>query len=175
MLAVTAAGGLVGGMLLLRTPSTAFERALPWLLLAATLMLAGGAKIAPVLRSLAESRTAVLATQFALGVYGGYFGGAVGLMMMAAWRMLTGADVQKMQGARTMMVTAANAMAVATFIVAGAVAWWSAAALAVGSLLGGYLGAHVGRRLPPAAVKWGTVALCAAITTLFFIRAYARA
>jgi hypothetical protein len=94
-------------------------------------------------------------------------------MMMAAWRMLTGAEVHAMQGARTLMVTVANAVAVLTFVVAGAVAWPLSLALGAGALAGGYLGAHVGKRLSATVVKLATVSLCAVVTVLFFIRAYA--
>ena len=172
LVGVTLVGGLLGGLLLLLTPSSAFDRVLPWLLLAATIMLAGGPRIAPRLSRVANHPATVVGVQFALGVYGGYFGGAVGIMMMAAWRMLTGAEVHAMQGARTLMVTVANAVAVLTFVVAGAVAWPLALALASGALAGGYLGAHVGRRLPATVVKLATVGLCAVITLLFFVRAY---
>ncbi|ACG78595.1 conserved hypothetical protein [Phenylobacterium zucineum HLK1] len=170
LVAATVAGGFAGGLLLLWTPSATFDRVLPWLLLAATAMLAGGPRIAPRLAGLAGRPAVLLLLQFGLGVYGGYFGGAVGIMMMAAWRMLTGAEVRDLQGARTLMVTAANAIAVATFVVAGAVAWPFALALGAGALAGGYAGAHAGRRLPARVVKWTTVGLCAGVTVLFFLR-----
>ncbi|MFN3511896.1 MAG: sulfite exporter TauE/SafE family protein [Phenylobacterium sp.] len=170
LVAATVVGGLVGGLLLLWTPSSTFDQVLPWLLLAATAMLAAGPRIAPRLAGLAGRPAVLVVLQFGLGVYGGYFGGAVGIMMMAAWRMLTGAEVQALQGARTLMVTAANAVAVATFIVAGAVAWPFALALGAGALAGGYAGAHVGRRLSAPVIKWATVALCAGVTVLFFLR-----
>lgn len=173
LVGATLIGGLVGSLLLLWTSSSAFDRVLPWLLLAATIMLAAGPKIAPRLSRVANRPATGIGVQFALGVYGGYFGGAVGIMMMAAWRMLTGAEVHAMQGARTLIVTMANAVAVLTFIVAGAVAWPLALALGSGALAGGYLGAHVGKRLPATVVKLATVSVCAVVTVLFFIRAYA--
>ena len=174
LVGATLMGGLVGALLLLWTPSSAFDRVLPWLLLAATIMLATGPKVGPRLSRVANRPAIVIGVQFALGVYGGYFGGAVGIMMMAAWRMLTGAEVHAMQGARTLMVTMANAVAVLAFIIAGAVAWPLAVALGAGALAGGYLGAHVGKQLPPTVVKVATVGVCAVVTVLFFIRAYAQ-
>jgi uncharacterized membrane protein YfcA len=173
LVGATLIGGLVGGLLLLWTPSSAFDRVLPWLLLAATIMLAAGPKIAPRLSRVANRPAPVIGVQFALGVYGGYFGGAVGIMMMAAWRMLTGAEVHAMQGARTLMVTMANVIAVLAFILAGAVAWPLALALGFGALAGGYLGAQVGKRLPATVIKLATISVCAVVTVLFFIRAYA--
>jgi uncharacterized membrane protein YfcA len=170
LIATTVVGGLVGGLLLLWTPATAFDRVLPWLLLAATATLAWGPRIMQRRRPLADHPAALVAIQFALGVYGGYFGGAVGIMMMAVWRLLTGAEVYHMQGTRTLMVIAANAVAVLTFIAAGAVAWPAVLAVGAGALVGGYSGAHLGRRLPERIVKFVTVALCALVTVLFFAR-----
>ena len=93
MLAVTLAGGLAGALLLLWTPTTMFDQLLPWLLLVATLMLAAGPRLGAALRArLAAGPAVVLAIQVLLGLYGGYFGGAVGLMMIAAWSLLDGAD-----------------------------------------------------------------------------------
>ena len=94
-LAATLAGGLIGALLLLGTPGAAFDRVLPWLLLAASLALGFGPRLGPALRArFRMSLPAVLAVQFVLGIYGGYFGGAVGLMMMAAWSVLDGADLK---------------------------------------------------------------------------------
>ncbi len=172
-LLATVAGGLVGAVLLLATPNAAFDRLLPWLLLVATLVLAAGPRLGPAVRT--RFRTGlptVLAIQFALGLYGGYFGGAVGLMMMAAWSLLDGADLKALNPPRTLLVTAANSVAVLCFIGAGIVRWPEVAAVVAGGMLGGYGGAHAGRRLPSTLVRRATVTLAAAMTVLFFIRGY---
>jgi uncharacterized membrane protein YfcA len=169
----TLTGGFVGAMLLLWTPASTFDRILPWLLLAATSMLAFGGRIGPALRTrFRAGLPTVLAIQFVLGLYGGYFGGAVGLMMLAAWSLLDGADMKALTPTRTLMTSAANAIAVICFIVAGAVRWPEAISVGLGALCGGYGGAHLGRKLPPAAVRTTTVVFAAAMTVLFFIRAY---
>ena len=113
----------------------------------------------------------ILALQFALGVYGGYFGGAVGLMMMAAWSLLAGVDLKQLNPPRTLMVSAANTVAVVCFAIAGAVRWPQALMVALGALAGGYLGAHLGRRLDPRVVRAATIALSVAMTAVFFVRA----
>lgn len=172
MLAVTLAGGLAGALLLLWTPSSAFDAILPWLLATATLALAFGPKVAPWLQRHAQlGAPPILVLQFALGVYGGYFGGAVGLMMMAAWSLLAGADLKALNPARTLMVSAANTVAVVCFALAGAVRWREALIVGATAILGGYLGAHFGRRLDSGLVRAATIALSVAMTAVFFVRA----
>ena len=86
LLVITLIGGSIGAGLLLSTPTIAFDLVLPWLLLAATVTLALGPRIGSWLRNRYQVKpTAVLLIQFALGIYRGYFGGAVGVMMVAAW------------------------------------------------------------------------------------------
>lgn len=172
MLAVTLVGGLAGALLLLWTPSSAFDAILPWLLLVATLALAFGPQVAPWLHRHARlGPRPILALQFALGFYGGYFGGAVGLMMMAAWSLLAGVDLKQLNPARTLMVSAANTVAVLCFALAGVVRWPEALVLGAAALVGGYLGAHLGRRLDARVVRAATIALSVGMTVAFFVRA----
>jgi len=171
--AVTLLGGLIGSLLLLWTPTTLFDRVLPWLLLTATLMLVFGRRLGPALRArLRVGLPGVLAVQLLLGIYGGYFGGAVGLMMTAAWCILDNADVKALNAPRTLMVSAANAIAVLIFMLFGAVYWKAALLLGAGALLGGWAGAQLGRRLSATIVRGGTIALAASITAAFFERSY---
>ena len=172
-LLATLLGGFAGAVLLLATPSAAFDRVVPWLLLAATAMLAAGPGLGARLRARKRAGpAALLAMQFLLGIYGGYFGGAVGLMMMAAWSLIDGADVKALNPLRTVMVTAANTVAVLCFAASGAVNWSAALLVGAGASVGGYAGAHLGRRLPARAVRVGTVVLASALTLVFFARAY---
>ncbi len=172
-LAATLAGGFAGALLLLATPDGAFDRVLPWLLLAATVMLAAGPRLGVALRSRFRAGTrSVMAIQVLLGIYGGYFGGAVGLMMMAAWSLLDGADVKALNPLRTLLVTAANTVAVLCFALAGAVHWREAVLVGAGAICGGYGGAHLGRQLPVKLVRLATVTLAAVMTMVFFWRGY---
>lgn len=171
---VTLAGGLLGALLLLWTPGGVFDRVLPWLLLVATLTLAFGPRLGPVLRErLRLNAGAVLIVQFLLGIYGGYFGGAVGLMMIAVWSLLDSADVRTLNPARTLMVTAANTVAVLCFILAGAIRWPEALVVALGAIGGGFGGAWLGKRLPAPLVRRVTLLVAAGITIAFFVRAFA--
>jgi uncharacterized membrane protein YfcA len=169
----TIAGGAVGGLLLLWTPSSLFDTLLPWLLLVATLTLAFGRRLGETLRRHRHlPRLAVLIVQALLGIYGGYYGGAVGIMMMAVWSLLDGADMKALNASRTLMVSAANGAAVLCFILARAVVWPAVLAVAAGAIAGGAGGAWLGLRLPATIVRRFTLALCAIVTAFFFVHSY---
>jgi uncharacterized membrane protein YfcA len=174
LLIATLSGGFVGAALLLRTSSTAFSFALPWLLLFASLALAFGRGLGEALRGSGRVRgSVVLAIQFALGVYGGYFGGAVGIMMVAIWGLLDGRDIKSLNALRTLLVTAANASAVLTFVVAHAVHWSETIVMLGTATIGGYGGAQIGRRASPKLIRAGTLLVTFCVTLAFFVQTYA--
>jgi uncharacterized membrane protein YfcA len=168
------AGGLVGAVLLLATPETAFGLIIPWLLLAASLALAAGPRLNRGLRSfgLRAGPRGILAVQFLLGIYGGYFGGAVGLMMLAGWSLLSELDIAVLTPLRTLMTAAANTVAVLLFVINGAVSWIPALAVTAGAIAGGYLGARLGRRMPRVVLRGLILAITFGTTLVFFARAY---
>jgi len=174
MSGLSLAGGAVGAGLLLATSEAQFALIIPWLLLLATVMLAAGPRLARVLArfGLKAGPGVVLAVQFVLGIYGGYFGGAVGLMMLAAWSLLSDADVATLTPLRTLMLAAANAVAVLVFVASGNVAWLPALVVMAGAVAGGWLGAQVGRRLPPIVLRVLVLAVTVTTTAVFFWRAY---
>jgi len=173
LLAVTLAGGLAGSLLLLWTSSKAFDVILPWLLLFATLALAFARRLGAVLHGRIAGRTGpVLAAQFLLGIYGGYFGGAVGLMMVAVWAVLGETDIRALNAPRTFLVTAANTVAVVAFALAGAVRWPQTLVMLAGGLIGGVAGARLGRVVSSEVARAMTLAFTSAITVVFFVRAY---
>jgi uncharacterized membrane protein YfcA len=173
LLLATLAGGLAGAILLLYTPTAAFDHVLPWLLLLASLALAFGRGFGEWLRCRWHIRpSAVLIIQFCLGLYGGYFGGAVGIMMLAVWGLLDGRDLKSLNASRTLMVSTANSLAAMIFVFARAVYWPQTAVMLVAAIVGGYGGAQLGRRLPSRLVRAGTLLITAGITVAFFVRAY---
>ena len=175
LLIATLLGGLIGAALLLSTPTSIFDWVLPWLLLLATLALGFGRTLGEWLRRRWRiNPMAVLMIQFGLGIYGGYFGGAVGIMMMAVWGLLDDRDLKSLNAPRTLLVTAANSMAVLTFIAARAVHWPETMVMLIAAAAGGYGGAQLGRRAPPQVIRAGTLFLTACITLVFFVRAYLR-
>lgn len=172
LLPVSLAGGALGALLLLATPSERFDEILPWLLLLALLAFAFGQRMGAALRRrIAIGPGMLLIVQFLLAVYGGYFGGAVGIMMMAVWSLLSTADVQAMNPAKTVLVAAANAVAVLCFIAAREVWWKETLAMLIAAAVGGYAGARIARRLEPRRLRRGVILLTAAMTLAFFLRA----
>jgi hypothetical protein len=169
---ISVAGSVAGAALLLATPVRLFDVVIPFLLLLATLTFAFGARAGLVLRrALRVGPRALLALQFVVSIYGGYFGGAVGLMMMAMWSLLTAsADLKSMAPARVLLVSATNGAAIVWFIAAGAVRWPQTLAMLSASVVGGYLGARLTAILPPPVVRGFVMALSAAVTLAFFIR-----
>jgi uncharacterized membrane protein YfcA len=172
LLPVSVLGGLVGAVLLLIAPGRVFDQVVPWLLLAATLTFAGGRELGLALsRRLRIGPAVLLPVQFLLAIYGGYFGGAVGLMMLAVWSLLDTAELKAMAPARTLLVSAANGAAVLCFVVAGAVRWTETLAMLVSAIVGGYAGARFAQLVPPRLIRLFVLALSATVTAAFFLRA----
>jgi len=173
LLPISLAGGLLGAILLLITPGAAFDLVIPWLLLLATLTFAFGRELGERLRRHVRiGRGPLLTIQFILSIYGGYFGGAIGLMMMAVWILLDRAELKAMAPARTLLVSATNGMAVLCFALAGAVWWGEALAMMLSAIVGGYIGARFARRLPPSVLRVFVILLSATVTVGFFLRGY---
>lgn len=171
--AITFAGGLVGSALLVITPSRAFDMIIPWLLLFAFVVMVFGKRASDWLhaRVTIGPRTLVT-TQSLLGVYGGYFGGGVGLITTAVYGLLAGADPRSLFSIRTLMLAVANFAAAFVFVGMGMVHWSACLPMLLGGVLGGWLGAHVGKRLPHDLVRIWTLLVTAATTIVFFLRAY---
>lgn len=157
LLALALAGGALGAWLLLLTPTDLFAAMLPWLVLAATLLFARGAFGRPVSAG-HLGRGPLIGLQGLVGIYGGYFGGGIGFLMLALFTM-AGATVKAAQANKNALAAAMNFSGAAVFIVSGQVAWGSALALGAGSVVGGYAGAHAIRHLPDKALKAGVVAI----------------
>ncbi|MEO9190612.1 MAG: sulfite exporter TauE/SafE family protein [Acetobacteraceae bacterium] len=171
LLPVSLAGGLVGALLLLFTPVRTFDAVVPWLLLLGTLAFAFGRQAGAALRRVVRLGPAtLLVAQFLLAIYGGYFGGAVGLMMMAVWSLFGVRDILSMNAAKTLLVGATNTIAVVCFVVAGTVWWTPALVMLVGGIAGGYGGARLGRRLNPNYTRIGITMVNIAMTVVFFLR-----
>ena len=146
---------------------------LPWLLLFATIVLAFGKRAAAWLHGrVTIGRRTLLIAQAVLGVYGGYFGGGVGLIITALYGLLANIRPRELFAIRTTMLAVANLAAAFVFITFAMVWWWACLPMLVGSIAGGWLGAVVGKRLSHRVVRVWTLVLTGATTIIFFIRAY---
>jgi uncharacterized membrane protein YfcA len=116
----------------------------------------------------------MLAGQFVLGIYGGYYGGAIGLMMLALWALMGEVDIKSLNPPRIMLASASNVAAVVTFSIAGAVRWPQTLIMLGAGVIGGYGGARLGRVLPAQVIRVVTLICAAGITIAFFGRAYGR-
>jgi uncharacterized membrane protein YfcA len=172
LLPVSLAGGLVGALLLLVTPQKAFDGLVPWLLLVGSLAFAFGNRAGRALqRVIRVGPRGLFACQFLLGVYGGYFGGAVGIMTMAAWGLFGVTDLKLMNAAKVVLVGSMNAVAAVCFVLAGKVWWSQAGVVLAAAVAGGYGGASLARRVPQGALRAGITAFNFLITAAFFLRA----
>ncbi|WP_293882478.1 sulfite exporter TauE/SafE family protein [Sphingomonas sp.] len=170
---VTFIGGLVGSLLLVATPSSTFDVIIPWLLLVATIAIAFGPRAADWLRSRTSIGPRTLVTaQVLLGLYGGYFGGGVGMMMTATWGLLSGSAPHQLAAPRTLMLSMANAAATIVFVTLGMVKWVLCVPMLLGAIVGGHFGARLGIVLPPWAIRAWTLAISTITTMVFFYRAY---
>ena len=168
------AGGIVGGLLLVRTSDAAFLRLLPWLLLvaAATFSFGGTLPSRFVGRYSTGDAThlAVLAFQFLIAVYGGYFGGGMGIMMLAALTIAGMRDIHQMNAVKSALAVAINGVALAEFVALGAIAWAPGLIMMVGGIAGGYAGAATARRVEPRFVQVLVTVIAWGMTLLFFLR-----
>jgi uncharacterized membrane protein YfcA len=157
--AFAAAGSLAGAILLLWLPASAFTLIVPVLILIACVLVLIQPRLSTwVAASRRESRdgarSPVLATGVLLsGAYGGYFGAAQGVLLIGLLGSFLDRDLQRVNGAKNVLVTIVNATAALVFVVLADVNWVVAALIAVGSTAGGLLGARLGRRLPPLALR----------------------
>jgi uncharacterized membrane protein YfcA len=171
-------GGIAGALLLLKTPPQTFMRLLPWLMLAATLLfifgkrLASG-RVAGVGRE-ATAMAILVASVFELGVaiYGGYFGGGVGIVNLAMFAALGMTDIHAMNALKSVLGGVINGVAVVVFIVSRSVYWPEASVMIVGSAIGGYFGAHYAQKLPRPWIRGTVILIGASMTIYFFVRAY---
>jgi hypothetical protein len=171
LIAVSFAGSAVGAALLLLTPQRDFDAIVPWLLLVATLIFAFGPRITPFLRRFVRfGAVTLLAVQFVIAIYGGYFGGAMGILMLASFSLFGMSNFHSMNALKTLLAGLLNGLAVAIFIVAGKIAWGPGFAMMIAGIAGGWAGAWGARKMDPKRLRVVVIALAAAITAAFFLK-----
>lgn len=175
VIALALLGGAAGAALLLVTPEAAFRKIVPWLLLAATAMFAFG----PQLRKWATgaqhggtpSRGKAALGMLAVSVYGGYFNGGLGILLLALLGLLGQTNLHAMNGTKNLVSALLTAIAVAIYAAGGVVQWQPALMMMVAATLGGYLGARVARKIAPQWLRAGIVLTGLVMAVLFFLKA----
>lgn len=160
-------GGAAGAILLLHTSTKTFERLVPWLILAATLLFASQELIARRFDLVAKSHekptagwvTFVFAFQLLVGLYGGYFGAGIGILMLAALGLMGLTDLHQMNGLKNLLAICINGIAAIYFAISGAVIWSDAILMAVAAILGGFTGAKLAHRLGRKFVRGAVVVI----------------
>jgi hypothetical protein len=167
---VSLLGGAVGAVLLLSTSDRTFRQIAPWLLLLATLLFAFGARVSAALRGrLHSSQPLMLALLVPISVYGGYFGGGIGIMLLSAFRLYGLKDIHGMNGIKSIIASSLNTIAALIFMAAHRVDWLPTLAMMAAAIAGGYTGPVIARRLPPAAIR-ATVIVVGTVMTIYFFR-----
>ena len=166
-------GALVGAALLLALPSSTFSKVVPFLVLAASLLMAAQPWLSRfVLRHRphgAEESPILTALAFLTAIYGGYFGAAQSVLFMAFLAVFVPDNLQRLNGLKNLLALCVNAVAAAVFVVVAPVDWRVAGLIALGSIIGGQLGAHFGRRLPPQALRAGAVLVGLIVSVRLFL------
>lgn len=195
---VSVFGGVLGAMVLLNTSQTLFERMVPWLLLIATLIFAFGARVTQWMRRLlpgagnaqasmkeeaagdtdadAPLRIApgrliiVMVIQFIISLYGGFFGGGIGIMMLAGFALLGMREIHAMNALKVVLASIINGVAMIVFVLRDAVYWPQALVMIVGAIIGGYGGASLAHLIPSLYVRRFVITVGLAISAYFFFK-----
>jgi len=176
---VSLIGGLLGALLLVRTSDTSFLRVLPWLMLVAAMTFTFGNRLTARVGSRAvvllgahdqhPTRWTVL-LQLVIAAYGGYFGGGMGIMMLAILAVSGMTNLHAMNGIKSLLAVAINGVALVAFIVNGSVAWAPGVVMIAGGIIGGYAGAAFARRMDERHVWWFVAGVAWLMTVYFFVR-----
>jgi uncharacterized protein len=172
LFAISLAGGALGALILLWTPPTIFARLVPWLVLFATVLFAWGSffRKAPEPGEAHLPPWGVGVVQFFIAIYGGYFGGGIGLLMMAALTM-AGLAVRSAGAAKNILAGVMNASAVAIFVFSSDVHWLQAVITAAGGSFGGWAGALMLKSVNETLLRVAVVAIGVALTIGLFLKA----
>jgi hypothetical protein len=171
-------GSILGAILLLHTPQAIFVRLLPYLLLMATLLFSLSGPITKKLhvhefgQEAHISQLAIVAisvAQFIIAIYGGYFGGGIGILMLATLALMGMENIHSMNALKVLLATVINAVASATFIIANAVIWPQAILMIIGAIIGGYGGAYFARKIEQKWIRYFVMAMGLMMSIYFFI------
>jgi uncharacterized membrane protein YfcA len=170
ILVVSLAGAVVGALLLLYTPERLFDAIIPWLLLASTLIFIFAPRASARQHFFQIRPVPFLTVHFFLGIYTGYFGGAIGLITLAVWSLFGLTDIKAVNPNKILLGGLTNTAAVACFIVADKVLWTQSLIMLAGAVAGGYMGARFSRKLSQRTVRGAVIVISIVVTIVFFLR-----
>ena len=181
LLVICIIGGVLGALILLRTPPATFMHLVPWLLLIATLLFVFSGRMTAWVRTRAghvpgdsELPRGLFFTglflQLVIAMYVGYFGAGTGILVLALLAVLGMEDIHAMNGMKTLIVSVANGVAIVTFIWARVIVWPQGLLMLVGAAVGGYGGAYVAQKMNPQHVRWLVIAIGFGMSAYFFYR-----
>lgn len=174
LIIVSLAGGLVGALAALATPGDTFAKVVPFLVLFGAVLFTFGDRLRIWLERFGKPPLwVVVVAQIPISLYGGYLGGGIGLLMLAALTLLGGRDLHRLNGLKSVLGLAINLTATLTFIVSGLVEWQRALAMAVAASIGGYVTARFALKFDVRVVKRVVVVLGWTITIAFFVKTFA--
>jgi Predicted permeases len=173
VVAVTVIGGLIGSLLLLISSNETFSAVVPFLLLVATLVFAFGDHIQVWARSshFGVKPSGAIGTLL-VSIYGGYFNGGLGIVLLALFSLWGMRDINIMNGLKNGLSFVLSAISVATFALAGIVAWPQALAMMIAATAGGYIGSPIARALSATVVRGIVIVVGATMSAIFFGRLF---
>jgi uncharacterized membrane protein YfcA len=170
MFIISIIGGIIGAILLYLTPPTFFAKLVPWLVLFATSMFAWGAfRKQPIHATAGMPAWVLMLAQSCIAIYGGYFGGGIGFLMLATLT-IAGQQIRAATATKNMLAMAMNASATLIFAFSGMISWPAALALCVGGIVGGLIGSWLIYRLPPQFMRIFVVCVGTVLTIYMFMR-----
>ncbi|HWE71427.1 MAG TPA: sulfite exporter TauE/SafE family protein [Acidimicrobiales bacterium] len=169
-------GGLAGAGLLLGLPGTVFRAAVPALILVACILMALQPRLSRRLQERGDPKahggTGLFVGVFLTGVYGGYFGAAQGVILIALLAIFVADDLQRLNGTKNVLAMVVNTVASVLFIIFSTLSWSVVGLIAAGSVIGGQVGARIGRRLPAAVLRGVIVTVGLVVACILFAEWY---
>ncbi|WP_341211599.1 sulfite exporter TauE/SafE family protein [uncultured Limimaricola sp.] len=171
IIALGALGGLIGAGLLLVTPGAVFEGLVPWLLLIATLLFATGPRVLAFVRARGFGPAGPVLSGgavLAVSIYGGYFNGGLGILLLAMLGLIGFVNLHGMNGLKVLLSAVLSLVSAVAYAAAGLIEWDAALIMAVATTIGGYLGARGAKRVPMQYLRLGITGVGLVMTVLFF-------
>ena len=176
MMIASIGGSILGALLLLRTSNASFTQLIPVLLFVATTLFILGPSLTKATQHMTAALTVEsplgIALQFAIAIYGGFFGAAMGILMLALLGILGMHELRRANAFKVLLSTVINGVAVIPFLIARAIAWDAALYMCVGAIAGGYIGAGLVKRLPSKVVRSFVIFVAVTMTAYFSWKTY---